>query len=90
MVRRRRSERAAQYGSATYRDLVDRVAGNVRRLRRENGWTQDQAAEKCDLSTSFLQRIEGAGTNLTFTTLARLCDGFEVDARQLLKPGRIR
>lgn len=32
------------------------------------------------------QRVEAATTNLTVTTLARLCDGFEVDPRELLSP----
>ena len=34
---------------------------------------------------SVLQRIEAAGTNVTFTTLARLCEGFGVEAAALLK-----
>jgi len=86
--RRRRPERAEQYESATYRDLQERLAGAVRHLREEKGWTQEEGAHRCGMTTRLFQRVEGAEANLTFTTLARLCEGFEVDVVQLLKPKR--
>ncbi|MDY7229840.1 helix-turn-helix domain-containing protein [Hyalangium rubrum] len=83
--RRRRPERAEQYESAAYRDLQRRLAVAVRHLRGEKGWTQEEAAHRCGMTTRLFQRVEGEEVNLTFTTLARLCEGFEVDVVHLLK-----
>ena len=72
--------------SAAYREFQARLAAAVRYLRTEKGWTQEEAAHRCGMTTRLLQRVEGSEVNLTFTTLARLCEGLEVDAAQLLGP----
>jgi ribosome-binding protein aMBF1 (putative translation factor) len=86
--KRRRPERAEQYESAAYREVQERLATAVRRLREDKGWTQEEAAHRCGMTTRLLQYVEGAESNVTFTTLARLCEGFEVDVAQFFKPGK--
>jgi transcriptional regulator with XRE-family HTH domain len=84
--RRRRPERAEQYESDAYRELQARLAAAVRRLREEKGWTQEEAAHRCAMTTRMLQRVEGQEVNFTLTSLARLCEGFEVDVVQFFRP----
>jgi transcriptional regulator with XRE-family HTH domain len=89
-MRRHRAERAQQYRSRAYRELLSRLAANVRELRARRTWSQEEAAHQSGMSTRVLQRIEAAEVNITFTTLARLCDGFAVDACDLLVPRQKR
>ncbi len=84
--RKRRPERAEQYETDAYRELQQRLAAAVRRLREEKGWTQEEAAHRCGMTTRLYQRVEGEEANLTFTSLARVCEGFEVDVSRLFKP----
>jgi transcriptional regulator with XRE-family HTH domain len=49
-----------------------RVGQNVCRLRTENVLTQEQLAEKAEISRRYLQRIESGQRNPTVDILARL------------------
>lgn len=89
MAKRRRPGRQEQYEDPLYRELQDRIARAIKRLRKRRRWTQEEAAHRCGMSTRLLQQAEARASNLTLTTLARLAKGFEVDPRELLaKPRR--
>lgn len=79
-----RSRRTPQYSGKTYQNLLARLAANVRRLRSAHGWTQEEAAYRCGMTTAFFQSVEGEATNPTGTTLARLADGLATDVSELL------
>ena len=83
---RRRPEREQQYKSAAYRDLIARLAHNARAVREERGWTQEEAAHRCEMATLLLQRVEAGATNVTATTIARLCAGLHEDPQRLFAP----
>lgn len=83
-MRSRRQDRQDQYESPAYRDLQARLAGQVQRLRRERGLTQEAAADLCGMSVRLLQRVEAGDSNVTFATLARLCEGLGQDVVELL------
>lgn len=80
-MRRQRVARARLY---RYLDLVRRLATNVRALREAAAWTQEQAAEYCDIGARMYQAIEAADSNCTLITVARLASGFRVDPSHLL------
>ncbi len=82
----RKATRLHLYDSDDYRALVRRVQGNLRRLRESRDWTQEEAGTRCSMPMQQYQRTEAADparANLTLTTIARLCRGFEVDASAL-------
>ena len=85
-MRRRRAERVFEYERPGFRELTARLASNVRLLREERAWTQEEAAERARMATPLLQRVEAGATNATLITVAKLCDGFEVDVRRLFAP----
>lgn len=91
---RRKEERAAQYRSPSFVEWVERISANVRRLRDARKWTQEMAAEACELDMRHFQGLEAGTLNPTITTLAQLTKGLEVDPIELLlatpKPQRRR
>jgi transcriptional regulator with XRE-family HTH domain len=82
--RRRKATRGSQYETPSFHEWVERTATNVRRLRAARGWSQEHAAEACELSPRHYQAVEAGALNLTVTTLARLTAGFGVDPIELL------
>jgi ribosome-binding protein aMBF1 (putative translation factor) len=86
--RRRNPARVDQYRSRAYRDLQVRLVVNVQEVREERGWTQEEAAHRCEMATRILQRVEAGEVNLTLTSLARLCEGLQVDVVRLLRSVR--
>ena len=82
-MKKRRSDRQNQYESPQYRVLQTRLAANLKHLREKEAWTQEIAADKCGMSTRLYQRCEAGDSNITLTTLARLCSGFQLDPSEL-------
>ncbi len=54
----------------------------IRKLRLSNGWSQEQLAELCNLSTRTIQRIE-RGQKPSLETLNSLASVFEIDVSEL-------
>jgi transcriptional regulator with XRE-family HTH domain len=61
------------------------VAHHVRALRQDRGWSLDELAGRCGVSKGMLVHIEGARTNPSVGTLARVADAFGVTVAQLLE-----
>ena len=86
-MRRRKTERADLYALPSYRDVVARVAANVRRLRADQGLTQEECAHRChEMPVTLLRLVESGKTNVTALTLGRLSEGLQVDVMELLRP----
>ena len=69
-------------------DLKETVAANVRRLRNECGWTQEDLADRVGLSARYVGQIERAQASMSVTVLGRLADALMVDAAELVKRSR--
>ena len=53
-------------------DLKEVVAVNLRRLRHAKGMTQEELAEKAEIATRNLQKVEAGQINLLLTTAFRI------------------
>jgi transcriptional regulator with XRE-family HTH domain len=61
-----------------------RLGANVRRERTNKGFTQEQLAEKIEISLRNVQRIEAGEINPLTTTLVRLRQALGCSADKLL------
>ncbi|MDD2649362.1 MAG: helix-turn-helix transcriptional regulator [Eubacteriales bacterium] len=56
----------------------------VREKRREQGWTQEDLAERCDVSLSFIGHIERGTRKASIQTLVALSDALSVSLDYLM------
>ena len=75
------------------------VGGRIAERRRAFGLTQEQLAERLDVSVKYLQRVEAGTENLTIHSVVGLANALDVAPSYLLqqprqaphrKPGRPR
>ena len=86
-MKRLPSTRDSHYETPEYAAILGRVAAHAQELRAARGWTQEEAADRCDeMAVLVYASIERAEDNFTAVTLARLARGFEVDVHDLLAP----
>ena len=67
---------------ATPVDLAERV----RNLRKERGWTLEQAAQAAGLARSTLSKIENGQMSPTYDGLKKLAEGLAISVPQLFTP----
>ncbi|MDR3139384.1 MAG: helix-turn-helix transcriptional regulator [Treponema sp.] len=62
------------------------LAGNIKRYRKNLGYTQEKLAEKADLSAQTLNDIEGCRRWVSAQTMTKLAKALHVAEYQLLVP----
>lgn len=60
------------------------VAENLRRLRLEREWSQEDCAEKCGLHRTYVGAVERGERNITLATLDTIAAAFGVTPIDLL------
>jgi transcriptional regulator with XRE-family HTH domain len=70
--------------------VIDDVGRRVAEIRRQLGWTQQDAAEKLGMPLKNWQRLEEGKMNVTLRTLVRVARGLGVRARALLDEPQAR
>jgi len=63
---------------------LNTFGANVRRERVRKGWTQEQLAEKAEIATRNLQKIEGGQINILVTTAFRIQLGLGCPWKRLM------
>lgn len=64
------------------------VGQKIKSLRMEAGLTQEQMAERCEISTSFLGHIERGTRKLSLETAVKIADCLHVSMDSLLMEGK--
>jgi transcriptional regulator with XRE-family HTH domain len=64
-------------------DIRRRIGLNVRRLRLEKGWSQEDYADRAGIHRTYVSDIERGARNPSATVIERLADPFGI------KPGRL-
>jgi transcriptional regulator with XRE-family HTH domain len=62
------------------------LGARVRRLRRERGWTLEEAGARCGLSRAAVSKIERDQMSPTFGALQKIAQGFGLDLADLIAP----
>lgn len=60
-------------------DVRHRLAANMKRLRKERGWSQETLADEAGLDRTYVSGIERVVRNPTVSVLERI--GFALDCR---------
>jgi transcriptional regulator with XRE-family HTH domain len=61
------------------------VADNLRRMRHERGWTQEELAHRSGLNRNYVGMVERREHAATVDTLERLAEALDIDAAELLR-----
>ncbi|MDD2709173.1 MAG: helix-turn-helix transcriptional regulator [Verrucomicrobiae bacterium] len=60
------------------------VAENLRRLRFEREWSQEDCAEKCGLHRTYIGAVERGERNITLVTLDTIAAAFGISPSELI------
>ncbi|MEM7781075.1 MAG: helix-turn-helix transcriptional regulator [Pseudomonadota bacterium] len=65
-------------------DIRQRLAANLRKLRLEKGWSQEEFAHQADIHRTYISDLERAARNPSIEIIERLANSLEVKAGQLV------
>jgi transcriptional regulator with XRE-family HTH domain len=65
-------------------DIRVRLGKNVRGLREERGWSQEDYADRADIHRTYVSDIERGRRNPTATVIEKLAKPFEIAPGRLL------
>lgn len=65
-------------------DLDRRIAGRLKALRQERGWSLDELAGRAGLSRATLSRLENAEVSPTASALGKLCGAYGLTMSRLM------
>jgi transcriptional regulator with XRE-family HTH domain len=67
-------------------ELLETLAENIRRFRRELGLSQEALADMCSLHRTYVGSVERRERNVTLASLAVLASALGVSVPELLTP----
>ena len=68
-----------------FEDLYKLIGKNVKFLRNQLGWSQDELASYCSVNRAKISRIENARADYMLSTLLELCKALKTSLEELIK-----
>jgi transcriptional regulator with XRE-family HTH domain len=68
-------------------DIRKRLGDNVKRLRQDKGWSQEDYADRAGIHRTYVSDIERGARNPTITVVEKLAKPLGVQAGMLLDSG---
>ena len=65
-------------------EIRQRLAQNLRRLRTEKGWSQEEYADRAGIHRTYISDIERGARNPTIMILEKLAQALDVKAAELI------
>ena len=65
-------------------EVRQRVARNMKRLRGERGWSQEELADRAKLHRTYISGVERGARNPTLTVLDKIATALEVTLSELV------
>jgi len=66
--------------------IYDEIGDRIVHLRKQRGYTQEYLALECQISVSYLRRIEHGDANPTINALWRIAEVLEVELQNPFEP----
>ena len=60
------------------------LAANMRGLRGNNGWSQEELADRCGLHRTYIGAIERSERNVSIDNIDRIAKAFGISASELI------
>ncbi len=64
--------------------LLKQLAEKIKSKRLELNLSQEGLADKCGLDRTYISLIERSKRNPSYLSLIKLCDGLDIDIKELL------
>ena len=65
-------------------EIRQRLAQNLRRLRTEKGWSQEEYADRAGIHRTYISDIERGAQNPTIMIVEKLAQALDVTAAELV------
>ncbi len=70
--------------AVTDRSFDQRMAGRLKAIRKERGWSLDELSARCGISRATLSRLENAEVSPTASVLGKLCASYGLTVSRLM------
>lgn len=65
-------------------DIQARLGRNIRRIRGDLGWSQEELAHRADIHRTYISDVERGARNPTISVVEKIAKALKVEAAKLL------